>query len=251
MTLLRSLLVSSRRWPAQAYSTWSLSLRLAVPHIPTAIPPQIFTNMQRVLDSSPVNLQPVPVVTRRSLKRTASLASLPTPPRTTHKNKRSRKDVSDQEDKFDTSESEHESSPVARVLFEPRRVASKAKADALSEEAAEDAFWLGEDTSKEKKTQQERPRPSSTIGSAPVSPPPSRTNQVGPRFQTPPPLEQRVFSPVSSSGTPLAVPEEEGGPIRDSPNNLFLVESKKAHPVQPVKDTEEDFEEAPTVKYVL
>jgi hypothetical protein len=219
-------------------------------------PNHSFGTMQRVLDISPSNLQPAPVIPKRPLKRTASLASLPTPPRTSHKHKRSRKDTLDEEEKSENSESEPEVKPLARTLFKPKSVARKARANKISEEAAEDAFWLGDDAVKEspkEERKRQKTKVPSTIGSAPVSPPPSRANQVGPRFQTPPPLDERGLSPASSAGDPLPEPESDdnNGPIRDSPNNLFLTSSKKAHPVVMVRDASEEFEEPPTVRYVL
>jgi hypothetical protein len=212
--------------------------------------------MRRILDSSPPNLQPAPVIPKRPLKRTASLASLPTPPRTSHKHKRPKKDTLDEEEKLEDSESEPDVKPLARTLFKPKSVARKAKADKVSKEAAEDAFWLREDAAKESPKEEgkrQKTKVPSTIGSAPVSPPPSRTNQVGPRFQTPPPRDERALSPASSAGDPLPEPDSDdnNGPIRDSPNNLFLTSSKKAHPLVIVRDATEEFEEPPTVRYVL
>ncbi|KIM24187.1 hypothetical protein M408DRAFT_331936 [Serendipita vermifera MAFF 305830] len=215
--------------------------------------------MQRVLDSSPVILDPVPrsPAPRRSLKRTASVASLPTPPRSARSKKRARKDISDEEkEELEDSSSAGESStkPLARVLFKPKGVASKTKVPAkrTDEETAEDVFWDGPLLTKESPKAKKTKAPS-TIGSAPVSPPHSSSKQVGPRFQTPPPLKDRPASRAVSSGggPPLVVPEDEDGPLRDSPNNLFLVSSKAAHSPVPVADEAEEFEEPPTVSYVF
>lgn len=216
--------------------------------------------MQRVLDSSPVLLnnaprQPAP---RRSLKRTASLASLPTPPRSAHNKKRARKDISDQEEEEleedSSSAGESTAKPLARILFKPKSVARKTKIPVKKnkEEAVEDLFWEGALTT-EKSPKVKKVKAPSTIGSAPVSPPPSRSNQVGPRFQTPPPLKDRPASAAVSSGDGpvVVVQEDDDGPLRDSPNNLFLVTSKAAHSPIPVAEEPEEFEEPATVSYVL
>jgi len=211
--------------------------------------------MQRVLDSSPVILDPLPrpPAPRRSLKRTASLASLPTPPRTVSNKKRARKNISDEEEES-SSAGESPRKPLARVLFQPKGVADKAAAVAkmAKEKEAEDIFWQG--TLVEKPSPKEKKaKASSTIGSAPVSPPPSRSKQVGPRFQTPPPSKgQALGTAVSNVDSPAVVLENEGdGPIRDSPNNLFLVGSKAAYSPPPAADDPAEYEEPPTVTYVL
>jgi hypothetical protein len=221
--------------------------------------PNISNNMQRVLDSSPVALNPLPrpPAPRRSLKRTASLASLPTPPRTVHNKKRARKDISeDEEEELEDSSSAGESSrkPLARVLFKPKGVANKAAvaAKVLKEQETEDLFWQGALIGKRSPKGKKGKAPS-TIGSAPVSPPPSRSKQVGPRFQTPPPLEERSLNTAASSADGPAVVLENGddGPVRDSPNNLFLLSSKVAHSPLPVPDEPAEYEEPPTISYVL
>jgi hypothetical protein len=215
--------------------------------------------MQRVLDSSPVILNPLPrpPAPRRSLKRTASLASLPTPPRTVHNKKRARKDISDEEkEELEDSSSAGESSkkPLARVLFKPKGVAKKAAvaAKVVEEKEVEDLFWQGALIEKQSPKGKKAKAPS-TIGSAPVSPPPSRSKQIGPRFQTPPPLEERSLNTAVPSGDGPAVelPEDEDGPVRDSPNNLFLLSSKAAHSPLPASDEPAEFEEPPTISYVL
>jgi hypothetical protein len=215
--------------------------------------------MQRVLDSSPVILNPLPrpPAPRRSLKRTASLASLPTPPRTVHNKKRARKDISDEEkEELEDSSSAGESpaKPLARVLFKPKSVAKKAAVAAkiVEEQEVEDPFLQGALIEKPSPKGKKAKTPS-TIGSAPVSPPPSRSKQVGPRFQTPPPLEERSLTTAVSSGDGPAVElaEDEDGPVRDSPNNLFLLSSKSAHSPLPVSDEPAEFEEPPTISYVL
>jgi hypothetical protein len=222
--------------------------------------------MPRILDSSPVILQtakPAPApAPRRSLKRTASAASLPTPPRTRSDKKRLRRDVSDEEEEEEqhfSSDDEAQEQPLARVLFEPKSVtrsAGKAKKPEKPKKSAEDLFWLGlgaeeERTSEPPKAKKKKKAPS-TIVSAPVSPPPSRRNQVGPRFQTPTPAHAHTPSTSSSgAGRPVVLREDDNGPIRDTPNNLFLVDSKKAHPKQPPAKDPDSYEEAPTVTYVL
>lgn len=216
--------------------------------------------MPRILDSSPVIVQPAKpapaVAPRRSLKRTASVASLPTPPRTRNDKKRLRKDVpgSEEEEEQESSDDEPAEKTLARVLFKPKSVTRSAAKVKKSDKSAEDLFWLGSDVEEEKTSESPKAKKKvpSTIGSAPVSPPPSRRNQVGPRFQTPPQIREKTPSTSSSgAGRPLVLPEDDDGPIRDTPNNLFLVDSKKSHPKQPLAKDVDSYEEAPTVTYVL
>lgn len=229
--------------------------------------------MKRILEPSPVILPAAPEAPtvstrpRRTLKRTASAASLPTPPRTTHKKRRKRNVDSDEEeekgmpseDELESSEDEKPPKPAPRALYKPKSVSKKATRDKkLTEEEAESQFWLGtpEGTAspepKASKADKKVEKAPSTIGNTPVSPPPSRTNQVGPKFQTPPRKRRPVSSSSSGGGQPLALPDgDEDGPIQDSPHNIFLTGSKAAHPIVPLAEEGSDIEQEPTVTYVF
>jgi len=165
----------------------------------------------------------------------------------------------EEHDEFEDSSGSDESTtkPLARTLFKPKGISSKItfKATRVSQDQTiEDLFWEGALIPKQS-PKGKKPKVSSTIGSAPVSPPPSRSRQVGPRFQTPPPREERLLSTTLSSGDGPAAAvvekDDDEGPVRDSPNNLFLSDSKASHPLIPVPDEQEEYEEPPTVSYVF
>ncbi|KAG8848570.1 hypothetical protein FRB91_010704 [Serendipita sp. 411] len=223
--------------------------------------------MKRTLEPAPVLTEPVaataaPARPKRSLKRTASAASLPTPPRTTHKKRKTRdsKYVDEEEEdveEFESSEDEKPIKPVQRAAGKNKVATPRAKSsNKATEQETEDAFWLGspkDNDNVEPRVTTPKKVPS-TIGSAPVSPPPSRSNQIGPQFKTPSPKHKRVASVASSSGgRPIPVPEEDDsdGPIRDSPNNLFLSNSRASHPHVPLDDEDKEYEPKPTVTYVF
>ncbi|KAK7463573.1 hypothetical protein VKT23_006919 [Stygiomarasmius scandens] len=209
-----------------------------------------------MLDSSPVTLPDIP---RRPLKRSASTASLPTPPRTQHRRKkngrRSRSTRSSDED----SEAD---SPANRSTDEeddaPRRNNKRRRISNVQED--EDSFWKG--GSQTDKTQPGTSHPDSarsktlsapatvaveeddeqvpflfrrklnqsTTGVAPVSPPPShrrpRAAKVAVAVIPPAIEEEKQVSPaVTVASTPPATPQAQiskGAFMRDSPNNPFL-----------------------------
>jgi hypothetical protein len=49
----------------------------------------------------------------------------------------------------------------------------------------------------------------------------------------------------------VLLPENKGDPIRDSPSNPFLLSSKAAHSPVLVSGAPAEFEELPTISYVL
>lgn len=228
--------------------------------------------MPRVLDPSPVILQHAPVAPRRPLKRTASIASLPTPPRSGDAKKRQRKEAPSGEDVEEGSESslsEYEEKPISKLVFKSKTktkgktttatVTKTIVVDLEAEKAAEDLFWLGgladkkeEESTTELKDKEKR-KASSTTGSLPPSPPLSPVKETRSKVQTPRPTLKRTATVSSSDGELLPNPDgDEDGPIRDSPRNVFLVKNKGEEPQKPTQDEdEEELEEAPTVSYVF
>ncbi|KAG6819783.1 hypothetical protein H0H93_008698 [Arthromyces matolae] len=203
-----------------------------------------------MLDSSPVAMPPV----SRPLKRSASVASLPTPPRTYHKRKHAARSLraSDYEtDCDDSSASEAETT-------ERRRSKKQRTKSSQGEDAEEQAFWMSKSDGDLPPTMAPTPAvntklPSglvyrrrlaasastSSVGSAPMSPPPSNRKPAV------------VAAPVT--------PERRSKrlrPMRDSPNNPFLVSpatvvEDSASPTPSLSPHTPRQQERPTVTYVF
>ena len=172
-----------------------------------------------MLDSSPVALPPIP----RPLKRSASTASLPTPPRSYRKSARGKSRGSCDSDS--DGDSDRSDDKLLGQRHKKRRIGEEKQVD-------EDAFWLGgpaADLTPEAKSQPaSKSNASTTLGS---------TNS--------PPV-----TPKTRSSTRRA--------LRDSPDNPFLVT-----PENQVDDTpshsdtsanpspHEPLQERPTIAYVL
>src|SRR6266545_801248 len=184
-----------------------------------------------MLDSSTVAIPNV----RKTLKRSASTASLPTPPRTYRKRARGMSkgsyDSNNGSDVLSPSDSEGVGVPDKK-----RRVDSGDSGD-------EDNFWLNSNTKSSAATlsklqtapwlYRKRNGQSSQVDSAPVSPPPSHRKS-----------KTRIATPKISS-----TPEEKGPPVtpspstprrymtrsalRDSPDNPFLATPVKDKPSPP------------------
>jgi hypothetical protein len=212
-----------------------------------------------MLDSSPVLIHhqpPPPAPPRRGLKRSASTASLPTPPRTASDKKRARRDL--QASDSDDGEDDTFAEPVARVLFKPKGSSTAPK---TSEKAVEEnPFWVSpeeEETEEPRATSLKR---TSSIGGAPASPPPSRTDQVPPRLATPP-LSTKPAHRAKTPKTPMQTkleetktPAEDSGKLpilEDSPNNPFVTSSDPSTPKANPREVTPVLEEKPTVTYVL
>lgn len=194
-------------------------------------------------------------VKSRSLKRTssnASLASLPTPPRTIHKRKRSRSRASSVRDSGDESDASH---PERRTLGKRRKIVHTQEVEAKVEEL----FWTGTTPPINKPSTTAQPDPAtrsatrssqespkimtrtqykesrSTVVTGLQSPPPSRRQParkvkrpvtpqplVAPRTpRTPrtPRATARSLGKSTSKGKSKATKEL---PVRDSPHNPFL-----------------------------
>ena len=230
----------------------------------------------RAADSSPIAIPPVP----RPLKRSASTASLPTPPRTSKKTTRARSRGSVFDSDSDASDYER-AAPVGGAggaLFvgaKRRRTGLDALASAIAgsqsadpADAAEDAFWMGDggrsQQGSERGTILQSPpdlapaphpkaaAPSATRGRAPMSPPPSRRRTQTVKRTLP--LVAPVTPPRRSTRVVSKGKAKVPGPVRDSPNNPFLVNddspaSVEASPAGP--RTPSPHKEKPTLTYVL
>lgn len=190
-----------------------------------------------MLDSSPIAILPP-----KTLKRTASVASLPSPPPSVeHPRKRtaSRRFDSDSE-----SGSEHDDDEITKrgrkvvgrkLLFPARSPPSIGTEDA-------DNPFTGDPTPSNENERATSDSPSCLSAHrevAPVSPPPSKrmTTKVSvPLSQTPPSADQRGICSASEL------------PVLDEENNPFLVDS----PPKPRRSrSPHDFAEHPTMTYVL
>jgi hypothetical protein len=244
-----------------------------------------------MLDSSPIapakprstaktKPQPPP------LERAGSTISLPTPPRTQHKRKRAHSRQADGSGCDSDTDGEADVLPAVGAKATDRaRKRRKTTLDTIAEElvtAEEDDFWMGSASKKTAttvtvasavKTEAHAivaegtstvvatPR-HNTRGRAPVSPPPSK-RQSRPKAQSTifatalrPPQTPPRRSTRSSSQSQPKIP----GPIRDSPDNVFLVKDgadtdasfspfdSPSLPANPAPDPEP---EKPTVNYVL
>ncbi|KAH8829660.1 hypothetical protein DL96DRAFT_1070049 [Flagelloscypha sp. PMI_526] len=139
------------------------------------------------------------------LRRSASIASLPTPPRTTHKRKRALRALDSDEDN-DSESTRDQSESESEEVVKRRKLAVADKND------DQDAFWLGdEDEDATVLLNNFRKRSASHL----ASPPPSFRGKPVTGQQSPPTL-------ASPPSTPPRKVNPSAGPIRDSPNNPFL-----------------------------
>ncbi|KAI6145728.1 hypothetical protein EDD17DRAFT_1495422 [Pisolithus thermaeus] len=216
---------------------------------------------QPVLASPPVQLLPVlDLPARRSLKRSASVASLPTPPRTRHKRSRgqTRSPVSRHVGDEDDSDGNSASSDNSTYTTHINRVKSKSSGDEASQplevpikrtsfvlsshnddEDEETAFWMGRKRQKGEHGKRESevgepldssPRPALLHYSfkGPVSPPPSR--------RQPRALPNRAVSIEPSPAAPSTPPRKLF--LRASPLKTPTRKAKKTWPKQlPARDS--------------
>lgn len=239
-----------------------------------------------LVDPAPVDQPPAKP---GPVKRSTSLVSLPTPPRTLSKRKRARSRVTDSDSEEDEHVARHSSSEEdsgahgragrrdangALVLGNKKRKTLDAIAEELSEAKAEEAFWMSESTGAEASAQDRRRiqpkshyrvRSRSRTRSPSSSPPPAphllRRGHTG--LASPPPSRRQPRTRVRERPpTPPPVPPTRTRrlglfPTRDSPNNPFLADD----PPQAVSDTElarvseprtpEPLLEKPTITWVL
>lgn len=216
---------------------------LSLPYYP------FFTSMStaRILDSSPVVIPSV-----RPLKRSASTASLPTPPRTHHKRKSRSKGRQDSDtESNDSQESDGEQETDRVVLGRKKRRTSVTLKGQDEEEEDENAFWTGR--SKKAASTDASPAEDSDVSptalleyrmKAPVSPPPSTRRR---QRHTEPPITPE--SAGSSSRVLTRAGRRQA--LRDSPENPFLDDSPPSAAGSPTPRTPTQHEEKPLVTYVL
>lgn len=195
--------------------------------------------MQTILDSSPVSVP-------RPLKRSASVASLPTPPRTHHKRKRGRSKHSRASDDDLTATDEDDDEKL------------------IKEAEDEESFWLATNPASTSTIVKNTSAPllyrrlqaqsqTQAHGVPPVSPPPSHRKApvkvvVAPHTPTP---------KSSSTVSPPATPTQSNGAAsisRDSPDNPFLASplgSQDEVVVNEADSVPRSQEEKPTMAFVL
>ena len=225
--------------------------------------PALFSRVlsSTMLDSSPVALPPIP----RPLKRSASVASLPTPPRTRHKKKSTRSSaVYDTDTDLQSSESEGDNNDgeVGNKRHKKRRTSAKGAAD------EEEAFWMdsGSKAKSDTEVDSKSQATSTSSKSLPEAPPLLyRRGTAGAALVSPPPSNRKTLvspSPTSPTRTPRSStlapssPPVTPRPLRDSPNNPFLVSSSEESGIGNSADSSPSQprtpkKERPTVTYVL
>lgn len=186
-------------------------------------------NYASMLDSSPVASQSQPIEIPRVLKRSASTASLPTPPRTRHKRRHGRSLHDAEGDSGSGTASEDEEQ---KHHYKKRRVSQ------AQEDDDEDAFWTGQPGASSKKASSgdaiRSPSPDEDEDDETSSPVPllfRKNRQTNSALASPPPSHRKTTStaPIAApalvlrSATTASPPETpKGNPVRDSPNNPFL-----------------------------
>ena len=178
-----------------------------------------------MLDSSPVALPPVP----RPLKRSASTASLPTPPRSYRKLARGKSRGSCDSDSDENAVSDKTGDESLGQRHKKRRIG-------VEKEVDEDAFWLG--------------APAATI--------------LTPKAKSQPPLKANAsVTTLSSTTSPPVTPETRSSSrraIRDSPDNPFLATPENEEDNNNYGDNSdssanssphEPLPERPTITYVM
>ncbi|KAI5121438.1 hypothetical protein M0805_006199 [Coniferiporia weirii] len=226
-----------------------------------------------VLDSSPAPIDGSVRASspKRSLKRSASTASLLTPPRTINRagkkagrRTKSRSRVSERETDHEATDSDTEigTGGGRRLDFghKKRRLGDlderlEALIESIDGEDSENPFWVGpsktaEPADEERKGERARSASPPLVhfrGKAPVSPPPSHRQK---------PAVADVVDVVEQPplpSTPKGKQRKEYSPVRDSPNNPFLDDdspvSIAGDPVEPRTPTAQA--EKPTIAYVF
>ncbi|KAI9452750.1 hypothetical protein F5148DRAFT_1289474 [Russula earlei] len=211
------------------------------------------------LDTLPSHVKQPP---SKSLKRSASVASLPTPPRTVRKRSRSRGSAyhsSDDDDVDDAlpvvsphlspSQNHHVSEELSAVTHKRRRI--DAVVAELNAEDGEDTFWLSgapaEPQDLKPASKSSRFPRSVSKGKPPSSSrrgPPTSTRRLSQSRAVPAssaPATWSLLSPPPTKPSRLVTPPRKRTvkpmPVRDSPNNPFLVnpsDSPGSAPSSPV-----------------
>lgn len=197
-----------------------------------------------MLDSSPVVLPP-----SRPLKRSASTASLPTPPRTLDKQKtrpRSKHSAqdSDSESNYSQTDSDGEKE-VDRVSFGRKKRRTAVVLKGHDEEEHENEFWMGRSAGEKQQDVDDSDASPALLKyrvKAPVSPPPSKRQTTAPE----PPV-----TPQSTSTSRMLTRAAKRQLLRDSPENPFLEDSPASIPSSPAPRTPTQHGEKELMTYVL
>jgi hypothetical protein len=201
-----------------------------------------------MLDSSPVVLP-----SSRPLKRSASTASLPTPPRTLDKKKtraRSRHSVQDTDSESNYSQSDSDGEKeVDRVSFGRKKRRTAVVLKGHDEEEHENEFWMGRSAGKKRKQvdadADDSDAPPALLQyrvKAPVSPPPSRRQTTAPE----PPV-----TPQSAGSSRMLTRAARRQLLRDSPENPFLDDSPGSPASSPAPRTPTQHGEKELMTYVF
>ncbi|KAJ3712939.1 hypothetical protein FB446DRAFT_734961 [Lentinula raphanica] len=223
---------------------------------------------------------PVRSPSARPLKRSASAASLPTPPRTNRRNKnRKLRSLKEAEEEQGATSSDEEG-VQNEAKFKRRRITRVLE----EEEDDEETFWMAGSSTLQKGSQKgktkedpnatesdsdsdtttsflsRRGQKSSTVGSAPVSPPPSHRRipaakiaSVAPSVKLLPVVEENSNSVGSSP--PTTPQSSKMSALRDSPNNPFLASPLELGNAASTSSTPKmslgPLEEKPEITYVF
>jgi len=209
----------------------------------------------------------------RPLKRSASAALLPTPPRTNRrrKNGKLRSLMAANEDQRGTTSSDEEEEETGEGKYKKRRISSAPEENDDDEEA----FWMAGASSSQKDKDKDsstvdtdsdsetttsflsrRVQKSSTMGSAPVSPPPSHRRLPGAKIVSTPVLKLLPVveeNPSPSGTSPPETPKSsKTSALKDSPNNPFLASPLDLDDADVSPRTPNDtVKERPTITYVF
>jgi len=222
-----------------------------------------------MLDSSPVALPQIP----RPLKRSASTASLPTPPRTHRKLARGRSRGScdsDSDENVLLSSDEEEQGESRGVKHKKRRMGAVNAA-----EANEEAFWLGDSTDRNSESTTavasgssssrndnaaskapllyRRLQAQAQLDVAPVSPPPSHRKAAVVTPQNASAAASPPSTPRTRSATKRALFDSPNNPFVSTPKNVVEdsdTPSPSASSANPSPHTP-NTSEKPTITYVL
>ena len=207
---------------------------------------------RRVLDSSPVA---IPSPKKIPLQRSASTASLPTPPQTHHRRKHSSDTDSDTDGGIPCDTDDLPVAvPADYAVLSRNKKRRRVKGKNRDNDEDKATFWGRNPTVTPKAkplVQEKRREPSPPSASTSPVPVLFRSGQSPKAPVSPPPSRRR---PVTRSvkATSSQVEPPSSGPVRDSPNNPFLAFSPPSlidsEPHTPTRSS--DFEEKSTITYV-
>ena len=207
---------------------------------------------QVMLDSSPIALPPA-----RPLKRSASIASLPTPPRTLDKKKSRARSAHDSDTESNYSQDEDGKKEEDGIVLGRKKRRTSKTLKGVEEDDNENAFWTGRNKSTRKRgstakadvTEGGNGSPTSLLERrmqtqvSPISPPSSKRRQAN----TGPPI-----TPESAgSSSRMLTRAGKRSALTDSPENPFLSDSPPSVAGSPTPRTPVSHEEKPHVTYVL